>query len=109
MTTSDIQILNGRILHNDGYINDFHEFISEKFVQLQVVLPGIIIHSVRIKVVNRNVRIRANIKKEYYAIFKTSKIQLEGQLSKDIIEGPVRSSYDNGILTIDLALDNDIR
>jgi HSP20 family molecular chaperone IbpA len=102
---TDLIINNGKILHDDAYNFDFHQFISEKFLRLKIILPGIIVNSVRVIMEDKKVIIRAHVSKEYYDIFKTDQIQLTGKITEPIIEGPVRSRYDLGILTIDLALD----
>lgn len=104
---TDLLIKNGRILHDDDYKFDFHQFISDKFLQLKIILPGIIVNSVRVKAQGKILVIQAHISKDYYDIFKTDLIRITGSITENIIEGPIRSNYDLGILTIDLVLDRD--
>ena len=99
------EIHNGKLV-NEGYTHDFHLFETEIGGRIQVILPGIVHESLQVRTSDNFVNISARIDRRYLQLYKARLIRISGSLPFSPTKGVLTSTYDKGILSIELVSEN---
>ncbi|MHA2501243.1 MAG: Hsp20/alpha crystallin family protein [Candidatus Kariarchaeaceae archaeon] len=95
------EIQNGKLV-NEGYSHDFHLFETEIGGRIEVILPGILHESLQVRSSDNSVEISGRVDKRYLQLYKARLIRIAGTLPFTPIPGVLTSTYDKGILSIEL-------
>ncbi len=100
----DMKIVNGKLLFDDGYSKDFHEFIDGNILTVYLLLPGIDPETLLLQLDGLDLTISAYISHRYRSLFKRLQLSVHGKLSQMVEQKTYQIEFHLGIAKITLVL-----
>ena len=96
-----LTIQNG-VIKDPQYEYDVHLFFKQKILRVLLLLPGINVESLEVRTQGSTLEIKTYVRSKYLQIFKAGMLKLRYELPEPVVPNVVVTSYDDGILSLDL-------